>query len=138
MNELISALGSRLASRYGIGSVYFGDVEESAIYPYIFYEIQSAGPTIYNSCNRNEGSIRQIAIAIHVWSQSSVTSGDYIADIIADIDSEKLSMENDKMLKADLIDHGLFVDSQRDQEGHKIWHGVCIFEFHIVKGYNYG
>lgn len=134
MNQLISALGARLASVYGAAAVSFGDADQDVIFPYIVYNIQGSGATEYHSCDRNLGSITSTAIQIIAYSYSSVTTGDMLKTIIADIDGENFVMESDLMLRADKIDEAIFVEPDRDQNGKRVWQGVVIFEFVIAKG----
>ena len=134
MNQLISALGQRLAGIYGESSVYFGDAEQDVTYPYIVYSIQGSGMTEYNACNRNIGAVTSTAVQISTWTKSSVAAGDMLAAIIASIDGTKLSMSTDIMLRADKIEEAVFVEPDREQDGQRVWQGIVIYEFLISKG----
>ena len=134
MKQLISAVGGRLAGLYGSENVYFGDAEESASFPYQVYTVQGGGVTQYATCDRDGSAQNVTSIQISVWSKSSVTATDRIEEIINSFHNTPLSMSTDKFLRADLVDRTVFVDPDRDQDGQRVWQGVCIFEFVWNKG----
>ena len=134
MQELIAAIGSRLASLYGASNVYFGDAEESASFPYQVYTIQGGGVDQYSTCERNGSAVNNTSVQISVWSKSSVTSTSRIDDIVSSFVNTNLSLSTGKFLRADKVDQTVFVDAERDQDGQRVWHGVAIFEFVWSKG----
>ena len=134
MKQLIGAIGSRLASLYGTSKVYFGDAEESAAFPYVVYSVQSGNVTQYSTCDRDAGAVQTTAVQISTWTKSSVTATDRVEEIAKSFHNTALSMSTYKFLRAELIDKTVFVDPDRDQDGQRVWQGVCIFEFVWCKG----
>lgn len=134
MNQVIRAVGNSLAATYGSSSVYFGDAEESAAYPYIVYSVQASGPAEYSTCNRADNAIRLTTIQVSVWSKSSTEAGDMIEAIIVDFENNGLTMSSYNYLNTNAIDWTVFVDPDRDQDGQRVWQGVAILEFVWSKG----
>ena len=134
MNQLIAALGSSLSALYGSGSVYFGDAEESATYPYIVYSVQNSGPAEYSTCSRGANAVRTTSFQISVWSTSSVTAGNMVEAIIIDLENNGLTMSSNTFYKTDAVDWTVFVDPDREQDGQRVWQGVAIVEFMWSKG----
>lgn len=134
MKELISAIGARLSSLYGLDNVYFGDAEENATFPYLVYNVQSGSVTQYSTCTRDAGAVQTTAVQISVWTKSSVTATDYVESIAVSFHDTDLSLTTYKFHRADLVDKTVFVEPERDQDGQRVWQGVCIFEFVWNKG----
>jgi hypothetical protein len=134
MNELISAIGGRLASLYGAGNVYFGDAEESATFPYQVYTIQGGGVDQYSACSRSASAVNNTSVQISVWSKSSITSSSRIDAIVTSFSDTNLILSTGKFFRADKVDQTVFVDPDRYQDGQRVWHGVAILEFVWSKG----
>lgn len=134
MQELIAAIGGRLASLYGASDVYFGDAEESATFPYQVYTVQGGGVDQYSTCERNGSAVNVTSVQISVWTKSSVTATSRTDDIVESFVSTNLSLSTGKFLRADKVDQTVFVEPDRDQDGQRVWQGVAIFEFVWSKG----
>jgi len=130
MNDIVSALGAKLTTH---GSVYFGDAKEPAQYPYIVFRIQGEGAE-YSSCARSTSAIRTTAVEVHIFSESSRSTGSLLESISADIEDNGLSMDDSYFLAAKTIDKSMAVDPEREQAGERVWQGTAIFELMWTKG----
>jgi len=134
MNQLISAVGSRLASLYGPTNVYFGDAEESATFPYQVYSMTGSFTEGYATCNRDATARTATSIQISVWSKSSTEAGSRIDTLRESLLNTLLTMTSYKLLRTNLVDESVFVDPDREQDGQRVWQGVLILEFVWNKG----
>jgi hypothetical protein len=134
MKQLNKAINNMLSNIYTQNYVYnnvaIGDIEP----PYIvFKDYGSSGVDTYASTSNIYGYTQQFDVLIQYIANSDVEADENILNIIDNLHTQNIEIENYNLRSVQLISQDIFEDNEKSPEGNPVYIASAIFTFNLTR-----